>query len=299
MARLEFYGYNPSSSLEERIGPMPEKVLEQYRLMDGRPDYKSYSPSPAEKALIFEYLRLMPAGVERLFREKCVGLYFVEGFAGNGMTSWVADPRGRLYFHMALNPAVLRQTLSETLTERERSCFIPAKGWKLSVDAGSKYKGLAYALFHESAHAADYMSGITPLADPEVPERYRRLAGPDKGLFTKNWASYSAPVHGRDYPGREKLTFYGLGGGPKIAMPEAPGLYRGLKNSPFVSLYGSKSWAEDQAELTAYYLIVRGLGQPYRIALAGPGTEEIIEPMRGRAAGRAEAAIRLLEKICH
>lgn len=297
MARLEVYGYNPSSSFEDRIGPMPAELLKQYRLMDGRPDYKAYTPSAAEKALVLEYLRLMPPAVERIFREKCVGLYFVEGFMGNGMTSWVADGGGKLYFHMALNPAAFNQTLSETLTERERSCFFPANTWKVTVETGSKYKGLAYALFHEAAHAVDYMSGITPLIDPEQPKAYRSPIRPDGGLFTGTWATDSAPMPGNDFPDRAKLSFYYLGGGPKIPIGRAPEVYRVLRGSPFVSLYGSKHSAEDFAELTAYGLIVGKLGQPYRITVTGPAVKTVSEPMKGRAGLRAGAALKLIENL--
>lgn len=297
MARLEIYAYDPSSRFEDRIGPMPAKLLEQYRLMDGRPDYTAYAPSAAEKALLLEYLRLMPPAVERIFRDKCVGLYFVRGFMGNGMTSWVADGSGKVYFHMALNPAAFRQTLSETLTERESSCFIPAKGWKVSVDAGKKYKGLAYAIFHEGAHAVDYMAGITPMVDPYMPAAYRPTPHSYAGLFTSAWAAYSSPAPGSDYAGRTKLTFYGLGGDPKIPLAGAAELYNGLMGSPFVSLYGSKSMAEDLAELTAYDLIVRRLGQPYRIIVTGPEGEIVSEPMKGRAGARADAAVKLIEKL--
>ncbi len=296
MARLAVFNYDPAAKFEDRIGKPPEKLLEQYRLMDARPDYLGYAPSPAEKKLIVEYLRLMPPVVERLFREKCVGLYFVKGFAGNGMTNWVVDEKGGIYFHMVLNPASLRQTLSETLTERERSCFIPADGWKISVDAGEKYKGLAYALFHEASHAADYIEGITPLVEPDFPGPYRPRFRGDNGLFTGVWKSYSVPAGGNDYPGRDRLTFYGLGGGPKIASAQAPEIYAGLGGSPFVSLYGSKSWAEDQAELTAYGLITGRLGQPYVIRLTGPGVRKDFYPMSGRAGARAAAALALLER---
>jgi hypothetical protein len=298
ISRIELYEYSPASSLEDRIKAMPPKVLEFYRQMDGRPDYKTYLPTPADKALLLSYLRLMPPAVERVFREKCVGLYFVEGFAGNGMTNWVADEKGGLYFHMALNPAGLRQTLSETLTERERSCFLPARGAGVTVDAGKKYKGLAYAVFHEAAHAADYIYGLTPMVDPDLPPAYRPAPRPDGGLFGKVWELYRTTRPPGAYPWREKLTFYGLGGGPKLTLAEAPGVYKGLAASPFVSLYGSKSWAEDFAELTAYYLITVKLGQPYAITVAGPGLKTIrLEPMTGPAAARAAAAAELLRKL--
>lgn len=299
MARLQTFAYVPGASFESRIGPMPERLLEIYREIDGRTDYRNYSPTAADKALTLEYLRLMPAPVERVFREKCVGLYFVENLQGNGVTSWVADPEGKLYFHMTLNPAALARSLSETLTERERSCFIPERGWSLTVDAGSKYKGLAYALFHEGAHAADYIYGVTPLVDEGLPEAYRPSGRPDGGLFTETWGAYSKPLPRNDFLFRDALTFYGFGGGPKIAASDADGVYAGLAGSPFVSLYGAKSWAEDLAELAAYGLIAGRLGQPYRITVSGPlGVKKTVEPLKNPAAARrAAAALALLEKL--
>lgn len=299
MGRLETFAYTPGSSLESRIGPMPERLLEIYREIDGRKDYRNYAPTAADKALVLEYLRLMPPALERVFREKCVGLYFVENLQGNGVTSWVVGTGGTLYFHMTLNPAALKRSLSETLTERESSCFIPERGWSVAVDAGGKYRGLAYALFHEGAHAADYIYGVTPLVDEGLPEAYRPAGRPDGGLFTEAWGSYSKPFPRNDFLFRDQLTFYGFGGGPKLALADAGGAYGGLAGSPFVSLYGAKSWAEDLAELTAYGLIAGRLGQPYRITVSGPhGIKKIVEPLKNPAAARrAAAALALLEKL--
>lgn len=298
MSSLASYDFDPSSKLEDRIGPPTKTLLEAYRLMDGRPDYGGYEPSAAEKKMVIKYLRLMPPPVERIFREKCVGLYFVSGFMGNGMASWVADEEGTVYFSIILNPAALTQTLSETLTEREKSCFIPEEGWEVSVDAGEKYKGLAYALFHESAHAMDYMKGVTPFVEPGMPENFRAPFRGDGGLFTEVWTDYSLPKKGSDYSGRDRITFYGLGGGPKIPAAEAPKLYEGLMKSPFISLYGSRSWAEDLAELAAYGLITGKLGQPYKITYTVPGAKKkVLKPMRGRAKARARAAVKALKGL--
>lgn len=299
MGRLETFAYAPGSSFESRIGPMPERLLEIYREIDGRTDYRNYAPTAADKALVLEYLRLMPPALERVFREKCVGFYFVENLQGNGVTSWVVDRAGALYFHMTLNPAALRLSLSETLTERESSCFIPERGWSVAVDSGGRHKGLAYAIFHEGAHAADYIYGLTPLVDEGLPEAYRPAARPDGGLFTEAWESYSKPLVRNDFPFRDRLTFYGFGGGPRIPLAEAGGVYAGLAGSPFVSLYGAKSWAEDLAELTAYGLITGRLGQPYRITVTGPGgIKKTVEPLKNPAvARRAAAALALLEKL--
>lgn len=299
MSLIELYDYSPSSGFEDRIGRMPDKLLELYRQMDDRKDYAAYEPSEADKALVVKYLRLLPPGFERAFREKCVGLYFVRGFAGSGMTSWVVDARGRLYFHMTLNPEVLKKDLSRTLTGRERSCFSPVAGGRVSVDAGKKFKGLAYALFHEGAHAVDYIYGITPFVEPDLPARYRPAPRPTAELFSAAWLEYSLPKPENDYPLRDRITFYGLGGGPRLSLNAARELYDGLARSPFPSLYGSKSWAEDFAELTAFGMITGALGQPYRVTLTLPGAKPlVIEPMRSsRASARGKKLMKQLESL--
>lgn len=298
MARLELYNYSPSASLEDRICQIPPRLLEIYRKIDGKPGYKPYLPTQQEKALLAEYLALMPPAYGRVFREKCAGLYFVEGFTGYGVTSWVVDSEGRLYFSMILNPAALRETLSETMTNRERSCFIPESGLAVAVNAGTKYKGLAYALFHEAAHALDYIEGVTPYTDPDQPQDFRAAARPDGGLFTEAWESYSRPFPRNEFLFRDKITFYGFDGGPKIPLLDAYGAYVGLAGSPFISLYGAKSWAEDFAELTAYGLIAGKLGQPYSVRLSARGAKDrLFEPMKGTPARRAAAALALAEKL--
>lgn len=296
---LRSYRFDPGSRLEDRIAPMPEEVLEAYRQADGMPGYKAYEPAAAEKALLLSYLRLMPAPVERLFREKCVGIFFIDGLKGNGITNWVGGPGpGEIYFFVALSRDSLERSLSETLTGRERSCFIPEKGFDIAVDAGRKYRGLAYALFHEAAHAVDYVAGITPFVEPGLPKDYSPSARPDGGLFTGVWQDYDRPLPKNEFPRRGEITFYGFGDGPKIPAFEAGGMHARLEKGPFISLYGAKSWAEDLAELTAFGLIAGRLGQPYRVTVSAPGAKPgVFEPMKGEAGRRAAAALALLEKL--
>ena len=297
MAKLSFYNADLSIPIESRMGLMPDKVVDLYRQIDGRPDYAAYMPTPKEKVLFMKYLRLMPPAVERIFRERCVGLYFVTNLIGNGFTSWVLDENGKMYFTMALNPAAFTQSLSATLTERESSCFIPGNGWKISVDAGSEYKGMAYAVFHEGAHAVDYIIGITPLVDPGIPEGFR-TKGRLKAEFETIWAEYGKPLPRYDYKLRDQLTFYGLGGGPRIAFKDAAQLYDSLRDSPFISLYGSKAWAEDFAELSAFRLITQKMRQPYKISLFLKGKLKTeATPASGAAALRAAGAAEELGKI--
>lgn len=289
--------FDAASPLESRVCALPAELLQFYRAADRSPDYKVYLPSPSEKALLLEYLRLLPPVYQRVFRERCYGIHFVEGLLGNGLTSWAIGPDGKVYFHILLNPATLRATISETLTERERSCFLPRSGWEVRVNAGAAYKGLFYVLAHEATHGLDYALGVTPWTDDAMPAYY----WPEKPLlgkfFYESWIDYSHADRKHDFPGRANITFYGFGGGPKVAIGEAMPLYRGLLGSGFVSLYGAKSWAEDLAELATFAVLTRRLGQPYSVSLATPGPSYRVDTLAGPAAARADRVLGELEGL--
>ena len=297
-SKLEAYHFNPAAPLKNRITVIPPDMLKSAALADGRRDYKAYSPTDADKKLLTGYLKLLPPVYGRVFGERCAGIYFIENFMGNGLTNWIVDGKGAIYFYMLLNPASLKDSLSETLTIRERSCFIARPGLDIKVDAGEKYRGLLYALFHEGTHAVDYVRGVTPFADPNMPSIYfhsNPLAG---DFFRKVWADYRVPLAPGLIKGRENITFYGLGGGPKLDMSGVPAMYGELALSPFISLYGSKSWAEDLAELASFAFITEKLGQPYVIEITGFGSRSgFFSPMKGPAGLRSEKIMRLLESM--
>jgi len=278
LSRLETYAFDPASPLEARLTAVPPEVLAHFSAEDKRPDYASYLPTAAEKELLLAYLRLLPPAYEKIFKARCVGVYFISGFMGAGVTSWLAGPGDKIYFHIILNPAAFKKSLSQTLTERERSCFIPRQGWDVKVEAGDDYKGLFYALAHEGTHGLDYAAGVTLFADDTMPEYFRPRRTVAGKIFLERWEDYSKPRAELDFPGRDKLAFYGLGGGPKLEISEAPELYKGLLAGGFVSLYGAKSWAESLADLATFGAL-DALGQPYRITVTSPGKPYRLEPL--------------------
>lgn len=297
MARLGSYAFDPVSALEARIAAVPAPVLEYFRTEDQRPDYAAYLPSHAEKKLLLDYLALLPPEYAKVFKARCVGLYFISGFIGNGVTNWVAGSDGKIYFYIILNPDAFNKDLSETLTERERSCFRPEAGWSVAVSAGRRYKGLLYALAHEAAHGLDYAVGISPYTDDTMPEYFRPKKNLARDFFGGVWQDYRLPRPAADFPGRDKITFYGLGGGPKLDISGALPLYKDLYAGQFVSLYGARSWAEDLAELETFHAITERLRQPVRVTFISPGGRQTMRPMDGKAAARAAVLRSFMEKI--
>jgi hypothetical protein len=283
--RFKSYNFDPKTPLENRIGPCPGFLVEFMKSMDNKTDYQPYTPTPQETELIRGYLATLPAPMRQAYQERLVGIYFVKNFTGNGMSDWLMDEAGQVYAWLVLNPAAFQKTISETLTARETSVFKGDAG--VAVDCGTKYKGVLYTILHEGLHVYDYARGVTPYVEDMVVHAAR--GGKGLGVSWDVWESIKKPRPDADYPGRDKLRFYGLGGGPAIPAADAARLYKGLMRSPFPSLYGSRSWAEDAAELFTFYHLTRILKQPYVIRVAGkePMT---FEPMKsGKALGRAES----------
>jgi hypothetical protein len=182
-----------------------------------------------------------------------------------------------VYAFIAINPATLREGMSEWMTAREASCFSGAStgagAAEVFVDCGTAYKALLYILAHECGHVADYVYHYTPYTEPAIEELGLGVSGTP---FVENiWAEYAKPGERADFPGRTDVTFYGLGGGPKIPIANAGDLYLGLSNSPFPSLYAAQNWAEDFAECFTWYFFTDRLGQKYKVALKRGGTVEV------------------------
>jgi hypothetical protein len=91
------------------------------------------------------------------------------------------------------------------------------------------------------------------------------------------WMQYDKPVKKYDFPGRDKITFYGLKNGPKIKLSDATEIYNNLIDSPFVSLYGSMDLSQDLAEYSAMYMHVKALKRPWTLTIKKNG--EIIFAM--------------------
>jgi len=271
--RLSSYRFDPSSSLVSRITPVPRFLLDDIRKLDGREDYNSYALTAGERTMAERYLRLLPPRYRKVMEERLIGIYFISPFTGSGLADWVMDDNGKVHAVLVINPEVFRHSLSDWLTYREKSCFRDdGSGVTVRVDAGTRYSGLMYLLLHEAAHIVDYVENHTPYVEPVLKSVTGRSA---VGMpFTRGvWEEYGKPVSSAAYNLREDITFYGLSGGAKIPAGKAPELYREFMKSPFVSLYGSQSWAEDFAEMAmAYHLAVK-LREPFAVVVEKNGVE--------------------------
>jgi hypothetical protein len=280
---LKNYTFDPASPLADRIQPPPAFVLKHLQEVDGRDDYAAYEPTEADRALTLQYLDLLPAWFDAMLKDRLVGIYFAEHLVGTAFTEFVLDKADKVHAFIAIDPAALHTGLSEWMTAREASCFSGAAGTdadapSVFVDCGTTYQALLYALVHECGHVADYVYHYTPYVEPLIQEIGLGVPGTD---FVKNiWSEYARPEERADFTGRTDVTFYSLGGGPKIPIADAAGLYQLLANSPFPSLYAAQNWAEDFAECFTWYFFTDRLGERYQVGLRrGGAVEAAYEPI--------------------
>jgi hypothetical protein len=262
-----------AKSVPQRIGDAPIVLLEYLRQSDGNPGYASYSPSSAERALFAEYFALLPQRFREAMSLRLLGVYFITGFAGGGMSDYVFSSDGSMELILVLNPKTLSMSLADWIDYRDNSAYADdGKSLELvsSCPGGEKYRGLIHTLSHEAAHIFDYVNGITPYVEPHLARGPEAAA--DKDFTTSVWKSYAQPLPAYSIPEREKLAPYGLG----AALPLSTALaqYAALAKTPFYSLYGSASWSEDFAEAAAWTHLREKLGIRYEVALRKSGREE-------------------------
>jgi hypothetical protein len=275
---LSSYAVDVTRPLADRVAPIPDWLLALWRKVDETPAYANHELTRKEKSEFAAAVAGLPPRMRSTLSERMIAFYFVSNLKGNGLTTWVVDSSSRTYAYMILNPAAFDKTLSQLLTERERSVYRGAAD--VSVDAGPGGSGIIYTVAHEGTHAFDFARGLTPYTDP----------GQAKVLDLKApaawdvWQDYGKPLAADDYPARSKLHFYGFGA-PELDAAEAPAVCAQLAASPFASLYGSRSWAEDAAELFVARHLTRDLGRPLRLICAGKAYEPMSNPA---VAGRAD-----------
>ncbi len=273
---LASYDFDASRPLGDRVRRIPRWLLALWAKADGEPRYAAYAPMPDERREFAAALDGLPEPMKKVLRERLIAFYFVSDLKGNGLTDWVLDSSRRTYSYMLLNPAGFHEDLSKLLTRRARSAFRGRPD--LRVYAGEE-DGIVYTVSHECTHAVDYAVHLTPYTEPQQGKALG-LSAPDGWDV---WKAYALPRRRDDYPLRRSLSFYGFGG-PNLDASQAPAACAQLAKSPFASLYGSRSWAEDLAELFVARHLTQDLHLPYRVLCGG----KLYEPMKNpRVAARA------------
>ena len=285
---------NPAIPLEDRIKPAPAHVIDWLHKLDSTTGYKPYMPAENEKALFTSYVQLLPRQFKQVIQEKTVVIYFIDNLMYGGMNMIESDDSGNNYGVIFLNREILRRTASDWMNFRDNSFFYDdGSGITLVSEWSGDYFALIHTLVHETAHLYDHYFKITPFVDPPHGSEASAL----QTDFTANvWKNYYLPLDEFNFPYRSELSAYGLGPAQKKSL--APEIYRSLQKTPFVSLYGSQSWAEDFAEAFTFFYLAKYLDVNMQVKIIDAETNEellIYKPTQNPLlAGRFDA----FERIC-
>jgi len=253
---LKNFDGHANQPLVERLVPVPDLLLDELRTSDRRPDYRSHSLTSAERAAFTRGLDRLPAPLKRVLEAQVIGISFIDGFAGGGMT-WGLHNGPQHKEWLLFNAKVLSTTLSEWLTYRDNTAFVLAgSGYRLEEIPSTDLPAVSYLVLHEASHVYDFLHGVTPQTQ---------------------WGNRAEGT--QDYLHRQELHFYDVESLPKVAAGDLPEAFTGLMASGSPSFYGSQTSLEDWAELVTYGLLKRDQGIEITLALTAPdGTVQTFTP---------------------
>jgi hypothetical protein len=268
--------FDIASPLESRIGgDVPASTLRSYS-ETGRGVLTTYVPTEAEWSKIALAIGALTPLQRRIAQERLRSISFANGMQSNAQTTRVNSSNAPYpEFEIVLNPILLKETVSEFLTRKERQLF-DTTGSTLSVTVdGGSMDAVTYVLLHEATHMVDMFLGLSP-------QGFHRDAIPQEAhtpVTRGLWAStrkLAAPYHD---PIFERVNF--APNAKTIPVAEARALYEALGRTPLVSIYAGRGYPEDLPEFVAWRQMTEKLNQPYRIEVRDGGRVVYsFEPMK-------------------
>lgn len=256
----ERYELDPEKPIEKRIENSPERIIKMSRLTGINPT--AHELTPAERTIVDSAFALLPPLHKKVLKQHLIGITFINNLPVSGIT--LPDENDAELYHIIFNSSILNKTVSEWLTEKERSCFNKdSSPITVSVNAGS-INALVFVLIHEATHIVD---GATRILPKQWKNYNEKPAVPAVVANTwSNWLELLPAFHNSLL----STTCYRKGG--KIfTMEEALPVYQALKRTPLVSIYSASNWHEDIAEYLTVYHLTSKLSQPYSITLRENG----------------------------
>jgi len=249
--RMDSYNGNFDLPINERFLDTPSEIIYYLNGLDNVENYSSHRLLETQKKLFIEYFEFLPIIYKEIITEKVFGIYFVNNFKGGGMTLPIFDNNGTMNLVFFFNPEIFRQNITEWINYRDNSAFINNfDNISITVECDDNYYAIIHTLVHEASHAYDYYNYITPFTERFLENKQTKFPTD----FVKGiWKNYDEPNTEYNFVNRENIFSYDLG--ERIDKKFALEIYKSLRNTPFSSIYGSKTWAEDFAEsFTWYYL---------------------------------------------
>lgn len=270
------HGLDTATAPELRVRATPASVLKMFEELGG-PAPTPHVLTDAERAKVSAAFAALPPLHRRVLAERLRSVSFLDGMPNTALTSTVNPTEPYALFDITIRAAILNETASDWLTQKERICFDTAGSpLSVTVEAGN-LDALVYVLLHEATHVVDSCLGLTPAVRPDA--QPAAGAAPATEFTEGVWSDRL--VHAPEYRDQHLDRVRFRPGGQVVAIDQAEAVYRALGRTPFVSLYGSSNWYDDLAEYAAVFHLTEKLKQPFRIVIRNQGEEVFrYEPMK-------------------
>jgi hypothetical protein len=257
-------GFSADSPLSSRVEKAPESVLATFREAGMSP--REHIITPEEGAAVTAAFEEMPPLQQRVLKERLEGISFLDDMPNTALTSTVLSADSVRRYHITFRAAVLHQTISQWITEKENTCFsTDDSSIHVAIEAGSE-PAIVYILLHEATHVVD---GSLALSD--------RPSGFRRNFTSRVWVGHSTMAFNDTL--LEKNHF--RRGGRVYPVSLAASLYAALERTPLVSLYSTSSRNEDLAECLTVYHLTQVLKQPFKVIVTKAGkTVVAYEPVK-------------------
>ena len=261
---------DPTSALDSRVGETDPSVLKMFADA-GMPAPSGHVLTDAERQSLARAFATLPPVHQRVLRERLRRISFLDGMPNTALTSTVDPEAATPVYDLTIRAGVLHESVSEFLTNKERTCFDFAGSARTVVIEAGTLEAIVYVLLHEATHMVDNALGLTPVEG-------RRAAADADLLTTGVWTDRLTVASTYANPLLDGLA-YRRGGRP-IPVSDAHEVYGVLQRTPFASLYASSNWHDDVAELVAWHHLTSRMGQPYRIVVRERDHDVLVyEPM--------------------
>jgi len=267
---LTLYGDWETKTLEQRIQPIPEVVLEYVHLDTGDESIVPAQLDEAQMAIATEAIRQLHPTIKAEAEKLTVAFYFVANLGSSALTESImvsGEPDGEYRFFMLVDAFLFDYTLSGILKYRAETAFKQDGDYRLRYRVTNEQAedttiaAVSNIITHELGHVFQVGKewGIDWFSDENSVKSYP--------LLQISWKDRSTSIFDEVAPALRTLSFYYYNSTVEDKLPnnQIPTVFEQLSQTSFPSLYGSSSVHEDVAESFCVYVHCHVLGMPYEV----------------------------------
>lgn len=148
------HGLIPGKPLLSRIERTPDYVMKMFR--DAAMSPSEHTLTKEEMSIVASAVAALPPLHQRVLKQHLKSISFLDNMPNTALTAPItSDDDSIKLFHITFRAGILHQTISEWVTEKERTCFSGGDSTiSVGIEAGF-LNALTYVLLHEGTHVVD------------------------------------------------------------------------------------------------------------------------------------------------